>query len=58
MKNLSLMIAFLFLFIACQKEKVDIIVINSNTYTVNDSFEFVSSFAVKNGKFVAVGSNE
>lgn len=58
MKNLSLMIAFLFLFIACQKEKVDIIVINSNTYTVNDSFEIVSAFAVKNGKFVAVGSNE
>ncbi len=58
MKKISLIISFLFLFIACQKEKVDLIVINSNTYTVNNSFEIVSAFAIKDGKFVAVGSNE
>ena len=57
MKKISLIIAFLFLFIACKKEKVDLIIINSNTYTVNDSFEIATAFAIKDGKFVAVGSN-
>ena len=36
---------------------MDTIVINSTTYTVNDSFEIVESFAIKDGKFVAIGSN-
>ena len=43
---------------ACQKEKVDTIVINSNAYTVNDNFDTVEAFAIKNGKFVAVGSSK
>ncbi|MDP4989159.1 MAG: amidohydrolase family protein, partial [Polaribacter sp.] len=57
MKKISLIIALLFLFIACQKEKVDLIIINSNTYTVNDSFDIAAAFAIKDGKFLAVGSN-
>ena len=57
MKKISLIIAFLFLFIACKKEKVDLIIINSNTYTVNDSFDIAAAFAIKDGKFLAVGSN-
>jgi hypothetical protein len=46
------------LFSSCQKEKADMIVINSNTYTVNDSFEIAEAFAIKDGKFIAVGSND
>jgi len=57
MKKFSLIIVFYFLFIACQKEKVDLIVINSTTYTVNNSFEIVEAFAIKDGKFIAVCSS-
>lgn len=46
-------------FIACQKEKqqVDSIVINANIYTVNDAFDTAEAFAVKDGKFVAIGNS-
>ncbi|MDP5093753.1 MAG: amidohydrolase, partial [Polaribacter sp.] len=58
MKKFSLILTFSFFLIACQKEKVDMIVINSNTYTVNNSFEIIEAFAIKDGKFVAIDSNE
>jgi predicted amidohydrolase YtcJ len=38
--------------------KVDLLVTNAMVYTVNDSFTVAESFAVKDGKFVDVGSNE
>jgi predicted amidohydrolase YtcJ len=40
-----------------QKMKADLIVTNALVYTVNDSFATAESFAVKDGKFVAVGTN-
>lgn len=40
------------------KEQVDLVVINANVYTVDDAFSKVESFAVKEGKFVAIGSTE
>jgi len=44
---------------ACkQQQEVDLIVKNALVYTVNNQFESVESFAVTNGKFVAVGNNE
>lgn len=45
-------------FISCQQEQqeVDSIVINANVYTVNDTFDNAEAFAIKDGKFVAVGS--
>ena len=46
------------LLFSCQKEKVDLIVFNANTYTVNNNFDKATSFAVNNGKFVAIGSSE
>lgn len=58
MKKLFLYTFLFALFISCQKEKVDMIVINSNTYTVNDSFDKVEAFAIKDGKFIAVGSSK
>jgi len=43
--------------ISCtKKEKVDTIVINANIYTVNDNFDKAESFAIKDGKIVAVGT--
>ena len=58
MKNLVLLVLFLTSFFSCEKEKVDLIVLNSNTYTVNEKFDNAESFAIKDGKFVAVGSAE
>lgn len=37
--------------------KVDLIVTNAKIYTLDDSFLTTESFAVKDGKFIAVGSN-
>jgi predicted amidohydrolase YtcJ len=53
-------VCFIFIFLACQKEKqpVDSIVVNAMVYTVNQAFDISEAFAVKDGKFVAVGSTE
>ena len=44
-------------FTSCQKpkEKVDLLVKNAKVYTVNEAFETQEAFAIKDGKFVAVG---
>ncbi|MEA3496001.1 MAG: amidohydrolase family protein [Bacteroidota bacterium] len=39
-------------------EKVDLIVKNAKVYTVDSSFNIAESFAIKNGKFISIGSNE
>ena len=51
---------FLFIILtACSKqEKADLLVINANIYTVNDSFAKAEAFAVKDGKIIAVGSTD
>ena len=43
---------------SCQKEKkqVDTVVFNANVYTVTEAFDTVEAFAVRDGKFVAIGS--
>ena len=41
-----------------QKSPVDLIVHNANIYTVDDDFSKAQAFAVKDGKFVAVGDEE
>ena len=45
---------------SCQQEKLvaDLIVTNANIYTVDDAFNKQEAFAVKDGKFIAVGSSE
>lgn len=54
-------IILLLLLIACiscqKKEIVDILVVNANVYTVNDTFENAEAFAVKDGKFVEIGNS-
>ena len=41
-----------------QKEEADLLVFNANVYTVNDGFEKAEAFAVKDGRFVEVGTSE
>ncbi|PCJ94438.1 MAG: amidohydrolase [Flavobacteriaceae bacterium] len=55
----NLLVFLLLLCFSCTKEKqhVDLIVHNANIYTVDDGFSKATSFAVKDGKFVAVLSS-
>lgn len=54
-----LLIATAFLIFSCNtKEEVDLIVTNANIYTVDENFSNASSFAIKDGKFVVVGTAE
>lgn len=59
MKKLILFLAIITLF-SCEEEKqsADLIVINANIYTVNEGFEKAEAFAVKDGKFLAVGTSD
>ncbi len=46
-------------FAACQgKKEVDLIVYNAQVYTVDKDFSIQEAFAVKDGKFVNIGSTE
>ena len=56
-KILYIFIIYSFL-TSCQKEKADLIVINANTYTVNNEFDTTEAFAIKDGKFIAVGTSK
>ena len=59
MKKIILTLSIIGLFTACQQqEKADLIVINANAYTVNNNFDKAESFAIKDGKFIGVGSND
>ncbi len=40
------------------KEKVDLVIINANIYTVDDAFSKAEAFAVHKGKFIAVGTSD
>jgi len=44
---------------ACnQQQEVDLLVINAKVYTVNDSQKEASAFAIKDGKFIAIGNTQ
>jgi predicted amidohydrolase YtcJ len=44
--------------ISCDnRQTADLIVHHAEIYTVNDNFELAEAFAIKDGKFLAVGSN-
>ena len=52
-------ILFAYSILSCQEQQhVNTIVINANIYTVNDGFDKAEAFAVKDGKFVDVGSSQ
>lgn len=59
MKNYFLAFICLTLFISCkQQQKADLILKNAVIYSVNNQFDTLESFAIKDGKFIATGSNE
>ncbi len=57
MKKIFSVLISILIFGACQQQKVDLIVTNAIIYTVDDAFSKAEAFAVKDGKFVAVGSS-
>ena len=59
MKNYLLVISIIVLLFSCtSREKVDSIYFNANVYTVNQNFEKAEAFAIKDGRFLAVGSSQ
>ena len=57
MKNFFFLFLFLGYLSSCTtQEKSDLIVINATVYTVSDSFAKADAFAVKDGKFIAIGT--
>ena len=58
MKKLITLSLAIFLFSCEGKKKADLIIHNATVYTVNDTFEVASAFAIRDGKFLAAGSDE
>ena len=59
MKKLSLLIVLLSMFSCSEDTKqADSIIFNANIYTVDDAFGKAEAFAIKDGKFLEVGSSE
>ncbi|MCH2032467.1 MAG: amidohydrolase [Tenacibaculum sp.] len=57
-KLITLTLLSVTIFSCNQKQEADIIVKNAKVYTVNNDFASAESFAIKDGKFLAVGTNE
>jgi len=51
-------IVFVFLVSCTSKENADAIFFNGNVYTVNEDFSKAEAFAIKDGKFLAVGTSK
>ena len=59
MKKLISLLLIILSFAACtQQQKADLIVVNANIYTVDDEFSKAEAFAIKDGKFIAIGTND
>ncbi len=58
MKNVLLLITLVLSSCEYFKEKVDLVIVNANIYTVDEDFSKAEAFAVHDGKFVAVGTSE
>ncbi len=58
MKKIAILILLASLISCNKKEIVDLIVTNAVIYTVNETFDTAQSFAVKDGKFLAVGTSK
>ncbi|UAB84307.1 amidohydrolase [Zunongwangia sp. SCSIO 43204] len=55
-KIFTMLFVSVILFSCDSKQKVDLIVTNAKIYTVDEGFAMAEAFAVKNGKFEAVGT--
>lgn len=63
MKKIVLSLAAVLSLYACKKEPVkqelvDLMLVNGKIYTVDSTFSNATAFAIKDGKFVAVGTNK
>lgn len=58
MKRIILFLGIAIFSSCSHKEQVDLIVHNAVVYTVDSAFSNAESFAIKDGKFIAVGTNE
>ena len=69
MKNLFIFLLLSFILFSCQnktensttsttKQTVDLIVYNAQIYTVNEEKSIAQAFAIKDGKFLEIGTNE
>ncbi|WP_109434828.1 amidohydrolase [Aquimarina sp. AU119] len=60
MKKFPLLFIIALSVVSCQqhKEKVDLLVLNANVYTVDDAYPKAEAFVIKDGKFLDVGSND
>jgi predicted amidohydrolase YtcJ len=56
MKN-RILLLFLIIIVSCSsKERADLLVHNAKVYTVNDNFDVVEAFVVKDGRIIATGT--
>jgi len=58
MKKLTFLFILVISFASCKQQEADLIVTNANIYTVNSDFGKAQAFAVKDGKFLAVGTTK
>ena len=59
LKNASLQAILLCLLLSCnQKENMDLVIYNAKIYTVDDNFSTAEAAAIKDGRFVATGTND
>lgn len=59
MKSFLCVLSLALFFSSCgKKEQADLIIYNATIYTVNDQFEKVEAFAVKDGKILSLGSSK
>ncbi len=55
---LGLLLISIFVLSCNQKDMVDLIVTNAKVYTVDNDFSRVESFAIKDGKFIEIGTSD
>ncbi len=55
---ITLLLIIIFLNSCTNMQKVDLIIYNAKIYTADSNFSTVESFAGRDGKFIAIGSNE
>ncbi|SER72013.1 amidohydrolase [Pedobacter rhizosphaerae] len=58
MKSFLFAAFLLIIFSSCNKKEADVIVYHAKVYTVNNNFDMVEAFAVKDGKIIATGTTE
>ncbi len=59
MKNILYLFSLIILLSSCHSPiEVDMLVHDAQIYTVNENFEITEAMAIKDGKILAIGSNE